>query len=125
MTGAKKSAAQTLLAAAACAALAFPSAPARAADDYPTEVKADYIFACMAVHGQTRGALLQCSCSVDAVAEALPYSDYVAAETVMMLRQTLGGAERIAMFRGSPWAREMVAKLKRAQVEADFRCFGK
>ena len=96
----------------------------RARDEYPTEVKADYVFGCMAVHGQTRSSLLRCSCSMDAIAGALPFADYVAAETVMMMRRTNSGAERISMFRGSPWAREMIAKLKRAQVEADFRCFG-
>lgn len=95
------------------------------ADEYPTDVKADYVFACMAVHGQTRETLRRCACSMDAVAESLPFADYVAAETVMMMRRVNSGADKISMFRGSPWARNMIAKLKRAQVDADFRCFGR
>lgn len=90
-------------------------------NDYPTEARADYVFACMQTNGQTRDALTRCSCSIDQIASILPYDDYVAAETVLMMR--LGAGERSAMFRGTPAVREIAANLRRAQAEAEMLCF--
>jgi hypothetical protein len=103
---------------AAAALEAARAAPA----DYPTEALADYVFACMATNGQSQDALRRCSCSIDAIAEKLPYDEYVQAETVLRLRQLPGG-ERTVMFRSSPWSQAMVDKLRQAQVEAELRCF--
>ena len=99
----------------ACAAEADP------ANDYPTEARADYVFACMAVNGQTQDVLRRCSCSVDTIASILPYDDYVSAETVLRMR--FGGGEAGALFRGSPAMRAIVADLRRAQAEAEMLCF--
>ena len=107
--------------AAALAAVAL-EAPRAAPADYPTEALADYVFGCMATNGQSQEALRQCSCSIDAIAEKLPYEDYVQAETVLRLQQVPGG-ERTVMFRTGPWAQAMVDKLRQAQVEAELRCF--
>ena len=90
-------------------------------NDYPTAARADYVFGCMATNGQTRTALLQCSCSIDMIASILPYDTYVEAETVLSMRQT--GGERMAIFRTAPMAKLLVADLRRAQAEAEIRCF--
>ncbi len=91
-------------------------------NDYPTEARADYVFGCMVTNGQTREALTQCSCSIDTIASILPYDAYVAAETVLQLRQ--GGGERAAMFRGGTASvNEKLAALRRAQAEAEMLCF--
>lgn len=90
-------------------------------NDYPTVVRADYVFACMATNGQTRQVLEKCSCSIDVVASILPYEQYVEAETVMSMSQASG--ERMSMFRSDPLMQNMVAELKRAQAEAEIRCF--
>jgi hypothetical protein len=90
-------------------------------NDYPTEARADYVFACMATNGQSRDALSRCACSIDQIATILSYEDYVAAETVLRMRQTLG--ERGAMFRGTTTAMAIVADLRRAQAEAEMLCF--
>ena len=37
-------------------------------NDYPTEARADYVFACMKTNGDTQQALRQCSCSIDVIA---------------------------------------------------------
>lgn len=108
--------------AAAVVSAAAPGAPLAAPADYPTETLADYVFACMATNGQTQEALRRCSCSIDAIAEKLPYDEYVEAETVLSLRQVPGG-ERTVMFRASPWSQAIVDKLRQAQVEAELRCF--
>lgn len=91
------------------------------ANDYPTEARAEYVFACMATNGQTQDALKRCSCSVDTIASILPYDDYVAAETVLRMR--IGGGERAAMFRGTPAMQAISADLRRAQAEAEMICF--
>jgi hypothetical protein len=97
-------------------------APLAAPADYPTEALADYVFGCMATNGQSQDALRRCSCSIDAIAERLPYEEYVRAETVLRMQQVEGGG-RTVMFRTAPWAQAMIDKLRQAQVEAEFRCF--
>lgn len=91
------------------------------ANDYPTEARADYVFGCMAVNGQTPDALRQCSCAIDVIATILPYDAYVAAETVLTMRQTSG--ERSALFRDTAPANSRVADLRRAEAEAEIICF--
>jgi hypothetical protein len=97
--------------------------PARAADlnDYPTAARADYVFACMKANGDTRQSLDQCSCSIDVIASLLPYDRYVAAETVASLSQQRGQIG--GMFRSLTQARDAADELRRAQAEAQVRCF--
>ena len=91
------------------------------ANDYPTAARADYVFGCMAVNGQSREALERCSCSIDVIASIVPFGQYEEAETVMSVRQR--GGKNASMFLTMPMLREKVANLKRAQVEAELRCF--
>src|SRR5689334_12478695 len=96
---------------------------ARAADlnDYPTSARAEYVFGCMKANGEARQAIEQCSCSIDVVASLLPYDRYVEAETVLSMsqvRSTLAG-----QFRSSPQAASVLNDLRRAQAEAEVRCF--
>jgi hypothetical protein len=106
------------LAGAAAAATATATAPA---NDYPTSARAEYVFACMKTSGETREVLEQCSCSIDVIASLLPYDAYVAGETVASMNQAIGqiGAE----FRGAAIARDALTTLRRAQAEAEVRCF--
>lgn len=90
-------------------------------NDYPTVARADYVIGCMATNGQSREALERCSCSIDVIASLLPYQEYVAAETVMRLR--LVGGEKTTLFRTTKPSKDAVAELRRAQVEAEVRCF--
>nr|WP_188582675.1 hypothetical protein [Azorhizobium oxalatiphilum] len=90
-------------------------------NDYPTAARADYVFGCMAANGQNRIALERCSCSIDIIASVLPYADYEEAETIMSVRQR--GGESTGMFLSMPLMREKVARLKRAQIEGELRCF--
>jgi hypothetical protein len=90
-------------------------------NDYPTEARADYVFACMKTHGDTQLALRQCSCSIDVIATLLSYDRYVAAETVLSLAQVPGRFG--AMFRSPEPAKEAVKNLRQAQAEAEVRCF--
>ncbi|MFC3167272.1 MULTISPECIES: hypothetical protein [Paracoccus] len=103
--------------------LALGAAPlhAQAVNDYPTNARAEYVFACMAANGQTRDMLDRCSCAIDQIAEVLPFDEYVQAETVLRMQQTTG--ERAGMFRGMAQMTEITAKLKRAEAEAEILCF--
>ncbi len=103
--------------------LLLVSAPAAPADinDYPTSARADYVFGCMKANGDTRLSLEQCSCSVDVIASILPYDSYVAAETVASVSQQAGQIG--GMMRNTGAARDTLETLRRAQAEAQIRCF--
>ena len=106
----------------AIAALAaVHSAHAVDLNDYPTSARADYVFACMKANGETHQVLEQCSCSIDIIASILPYDRYVSAETVLSLSQVPGRFG--AMFRSPAEAKGAVTELRRAQAEAEVRCF--
>jgi hypothetical protein len=101
-------------------AAALPAA-AQSFNDYPTSARADYVYACMKVNGETRQALDQCSCSIDIIASILPYERYVSAETFMSMGQMVGEAGSI--FRQSEPAKRATDELRRAEAEAEVRCF--
>lgn len=94
---------------------------ATALNDYPTEARADYVFTCMAANGQTRRALSECSCAIDHIASVLPYERYVAAETVLAMRQTSG--ERAEIFRSAEANSAFARDLQSAAAEAEVLCF--
>lgn len=89
-------------------------------NDYPTTTRAEYVFGCMQVNGNTPVALEQCSCSIDVIASILPYDQYVDAETTMSLR--LRGGESVSYMQGPQFVAQVKA-LKLAQVEGELRCF--
>jgi hypothetical protein len=90
-------------------------------NDYPTSARADYVFACMKANGETQHSLEQCSCSVDIIASLLPYDRYVTAETVLRMAQVPGNLG--GQFRSTEQARRAIDELRRAQAEAEVRCF--
>jgi hypothetical protein len=94
---------------------------AEEANDYPTSARAEYVFGCLKSNGETRQAIEQCSCSIDVIASILPYDRYVTAETVLSMSQVRGnlGGE----FRSSEQATNALNDLRRAQAEAEVRCF--
>jgi hypothetical protein len=107
--------------AAVCAVVSIPIAHADDLNDYPTSVRADYVFGCMKSNGETRQALDQCSCSIDVIASILPYDRYVTAETVLSMSQVPGVLG--SQFRATESAKVAVDDLRRAQAEAQVRCF--
>ena len=96
---------------------------ARADDlnDYPTSARVDYVFGCMKANGETPQTLEQCSCSIDVIATLLPYERYVSAETVLRMAQVPGVLG--SQFRSTEQAKTAVDDLRRAQAEAEVRCF--
>ena len=100
---------------------AAAATPGGAANDYPTAARADYVFACMAVNGGTQTALQRCSCSIDVIAELLPYDEYEQADTVLRMRRLTGGY--LAQTFRVPQTNNIVRHLQEAQAEAEVRCF--
>jgi hypothetical protein len=96
---------------------------ARAEDvnDYPTSARAEYVYGCMKASGETRQAIEQCSCSIDVIASVIPYERYVTAETVLSMSQVRGNLG--TQFRSSEQAANALNDLRRAQAEAEVRCF--
>jgi hypothetical protein len=99
------------------------AARAKAEDlnDYPTSARADYVFGCMKANGETQELLQKCSCSIDVIASIIPYDSYVTAETILSMSQVTGpvGSE----FRSTEPARQALQEFRRAQAEAEIRCF--
>lgn len=108
---------------AALIALTATTIFARAEDvnDYPTAARVEYVFGCLKANGETRQAIEQCSCSIDVIASLLPYQRYVTAETVLSMSQVRGNLG--SQFRTSEQATGALNDLRRAQAEAEVRCF--
>jgi hypothetical protein len=104
-------------------ALVVAARNARAEDlnDYPTSARADYIFGCMKANGETQEILQKCSCSIDVIASIIPYDRYVTTETIISMSQVTGpvGSE----FRTTEQAKLALQEFRRAQAEAEIRCF--
>lgn len=94
---------------------------AAVANDYPTSARVDYVIACMASNGQDYLAMQRCSCSIDAIAEAVPYKAYEEVETILSMRERRG--ELGILFRTSRALEDQVQAFKQAQIEADLQCF--
>lgn len=97
------------------------AADTQAANDYPTSARADYVLGCMAANSNTRPALDHCSCSIDVISSILPYDRYEEAETILSMRQGIGAQAR--EFTAAKGLNDIVADLRRAQAEAEIRCF--
>ena len=91
------------------------------ANDFPTQVRAEYVFACMSTNGQTPEILMKCSCAIDSIAANITYDEYVEAETVLSMRLVPG--ERTAMFKESAWAAAVISRFNEIQVDAEVSCF--
>jgi hypothetical protein len=90
--------------------------------DYPTAARADYVIGCMAANGNTREALLKCSCAIDTIAGLMPYSRYEQAETALSLQAGGGVGGRVGLFRDPPQIKAAIEELHRAQAEANLGC---
>jgi hypothetical protein len=101
--------------------VASPHARAEDFNDYPTSARADYVFGCMKANGETQELLQKCSCSIDVIASIIPYDHYVTAETIISMSQVTGpvGSE----FRSTEQAKVALQEFRRAQAEAEIRCF--
>ncbi len=89
---------------------------------YPTTAIVDYVIGCMASNGQNYEMLQKCSCSIDFIAQAIPYEEYVHISTLLSLQQ-MTGAGRNAVYKSSTWSNKAVTKLRELQADSTLRCF--
>jgi hypothetical protein len=111
---------------AAAAALLILAAVSRcpaATNDYPTADRADYVLGCMAANGNTREALLKCSCAIDEIAGLMPFAQYEQAETALSMQAGGGVGGRVGLFTDPPQLKQVIEQLHRAQAEANLKCF--
>jgi hypothetical protein len=102
--------------------LAGAETPRAGENDYPTASRADYVIGCMAANGNTREALLKCSCAIDTIAGLMPFSHYERAETALSLQLGGGVGGRVGLFRDPPQIKAVIEELRRAQAEANLQC---
>lgn len=91
------------------------------ANDFPTAARVDYVLGCMAANGQDQLVMAKCSCSIDYIAERMPYVEYTEIETIKRMRLVPG--ERAGIFRDVPRIRDALDYFQLLQVEADLQCF--
>ncbi|MEJ2453566.1 MAG: hypothetical protein P8103_05355 [Candidatus Thiodiazotropha sp.] len=108
----------------ACSSLANAEECDKASNSqtYPTSAKVDYVIGCMASNGQSYEMMQKCSCSIDFIADAIPYEEYVHISTLLSLQQ-MTGAGRNAVYKSSTWSNQAVAKLRDVQADSTLRCF--
>jgi hypothetical protein len=103
--------------------LSVAAAPGYAdGNDYPTSARADYVIGCMAANGNTREALLKCSCAIDTIASLMPYDHYEQAETALSMQAGGGVGGRVGLFRDPPQIKAVIEELRKAQAEANLQC---
>jgi hypothetical protein len=83
--------------------------------DYPTIARIEYVQECVNKTGGHQGAMYQCACAIDRIAEKLTYDEFVEASTYARY-STLPG-EGGGIFRDTDEARQK-AKLYRS-IESD------
>ncbi len=103
------------------ALLGLALAATASANDYPTATRVDYVIGCMATNGQDYLTMQKCSCSIDTIAELMPYVEYEEVETIIRMRERRGKIG--VLFRTERGMEDKVQKFRMAQVEADLRCF--
>ena len=105
----------------AAVALAVVASTAHA-HDYPTSERVIYVEACMRDHpGAHYEMLNKCSCVLDAIAQSVPYDDYVEMSTAANANSI--GGERGSYIRDVPMLQEQIKKYKALQAQAQKSCF--
>lgn len=91
------------------------------ANDFPTEARVDYVLGCMASNGQNYLAMQKCSCSIDVIAEQIPYDEYEEVETIVRMHEKRG--ELGVLFRTDKSLEEQLQHFRSVQADASLRCF--
>ena len=93
-------------------------------NDFPTLARVEYVMQCMQRHGgQSYTTLYSCACTLDKLANQIPYETFTQAQTFENMKRTPG--EKGAIFRDSPQAKPLREQLKKAQKIAESSCFVK
>jgi hypothetical protein len=93
-----------------------------AAHDYPSVDLVQYVEACIRDHPDRprQEMLYKCACAIDAIAEQIPYDEFVDAATALNAGQVAG--PRGTAVRESKTGQELAGRLRQAQKAAFARC---
>ena len=91
------------------------------AHNYPTQARVEYVFDCMnQLGGENYDTLYKCACSIDYIADELPYDDYVTLDTYQRGQNAAG--ERPEVLREGSIARDSRSKLASLKAAAADQC---
>ena len=76
---------------------------------------------CMKANGETQELLQKCSCSIDVIASIIPYDRYVTSRDNSL--DVAGHGAVGSEFRSTEQAKLALQEFRRAQAEAEIRCF--
>lgn len=106
-----------------CIMLALIGTTAQA-NDYPTSARVEYVLDCMHQQGgQNYNTLYSCVCTIDKIAEKMPFKRYEYAQTMSVMIKTPG--EKGGAFRDAPGARKLVKEYHSLLDSAESSCFVK
>lgn len=92
------------------------------ANDFPTQVRVEFVLSCMNERGgQSYDTLYPCVCVIDRIADEMSYAEFAEADVFLRLRSTPG--ERGGVFRDPEQAESLTAKLEDVMERAERRCF--
>lgn len=101
--------------------LALPLPAAVSANDFPTADRVEYVLECMSEHPGKQEYLYKCACTIDQIASAIGYDEYVEIATATR-HQGMGG-QRGAEFRDPASVKAMAGKYKALQEQARKACY--
>lgn len=90
-------------------------------NDFPTEARAEYVFACMASNERNQAFLHKCSCAIDTIASRMTYDDYVGVQTILAIQQT--HSQNAQVYRSLDIVKDPLDKLYHAEAAAELKCF--
>ena len=109
-----------LIAATALSRADTPPPDDRAAHDYPTSARVEYVQECMLKNGGELAYLYKCSCVIDRIAKELTYDDFV--EWGTFARNASLAGERGGVFRDSDEAKASTKQYRAIEAEAYKSC---
>ena len=91
------------------------------ANDFPTQARSEFVFACMSSNQSNRDFMAKCSCAIDEIAKRINFEEYAQAEAIARLQ--LGASPREEAFKSVGLSKERMQKLFRAQAASELECF--
>ena len=91
------------------------------ANDFPTQARSEFVFACMSSNESNRDFMAKCSCAIDEIAKRISYEEYAQAEAIARLWE--GASPREEAFKSVGLSKERMDKLFKAQAASELECF--
>ena len=90
-------------------------------NDFPTQARSEFVFACMSSNESNRDFMAKCSCAIDEIDKRISYEEYAQAEAIARLWE--GASPREEAFKSVGLSKDRMQKLFRAQAASELECF--